>query len=47
MKSVDAACGKLAGLSIHDLADFCYRDWYEDGMSPVSAAKKAIRSEME
>lgn len=46
MKAVDSACIKRSGVSIHDLPDVCYRDWYEDGMSPALAARAAIRSEM-
>lgn len=31
------------GLGIDDLPDCCYADWYQDGVSPKSAAKRAIR----
>ena len=41
----DAWCRRLAGLSLRDLADCCYRDWFEDGMSPKAAAKMALRNE--
>jgi hypothetical protein len=45
MRQVDAWCQRLCGLSIHDLADCCFADWYEDGASPKAAAKRAIRRE--
>lgn len=45
MAKVDAACLKACGLSIHDLSDCCFMDWFEDGVSPLSAAKRAIRAE--
>ena len=34
-------CNRLltnkAGLGIHDLADACWRDYYEDGLHPLEA----------
>jgi len=27
-----------------DLPDVCYRDWYDDGVSAKSAAKRALRN---
>lgn len=47
MKAVDAAVQAKVGLSVHDLADCCFRDWYDDKVSPASAAKRAIKAEME
>ena len=44
MKSVDAACYKLCGCSVHDLNDICFTDLYEDGVSPTSAARRAIKN---
>ena len=44
MIAVDTALANLCGgLSSSDLPDCCYADWFEDGMSPKAAAKKAIR----
>jgi hypothetical protein len=43
MKQVDAHCQSLCGLSVHDLPDVCFADWYEDGVSAKAAAKKAIK----
>lgn len=44
LRRLDAACWRLAGCSYQDLEDFCYRDRYDDGASPVSTARAAIRS---
>ncbi len=43
MSRVDAACEKIAGVSIHDLPDCCYADWHEEGLTPAQAARRAIR----
>jgi hypothetical protein len=44
MTAVDAAVERLCGLSASDLPDVCYRDWYEDGISPATAARRAVRN---
>ncbi len=44
MKKVDAAAQKKCGLSIYDLPDYCYRDAFEDGICPSSAAHRAFRA---
>jgi hypothetical protein len=44
MREVDRAIARKAGLSALDLPDVPYRDWYEDGVRPASAAAKAIRN---
>jgi hypothetical protein len=43
MKGVDIACNYLCGVSIHDLPDCSFLDWYEDGDTPREAARRAIR----
>lgn len=43
MREVDRACWAKAGVSVHDLPDMPFADWYKDGMRPASAAAKAIR----
>jgi hypothetical protein len=44
MKTVDAHLSNRAGgMTSADLPDCCYGDWYEDGLSPSTAARKAIR----
>jgi hypothetical protein len=30
------------GVTLDDLPDCCYRDWYDDGVSPVRAARMAL-----
>lgn len=45
MARVDAHVQARAGCSVHDLADCCFRDWYDDDMHPLVAARKAIRSQ--
>ena len=44
MREVERAVQQRVGLSVHDLADVPFMDWYEDGVSPRSAAARAIRS---
>ena len=43
MHAVDVAVEHRAGVSVHDLPDCCFRDWYEDDTPPVTAAKRALR----
>ena len=44
MKEVDAILSaKLMGLTSSDLPDCCYAMWHEDGVTPKSAAARAIR----
>jgi len=45
LRKVDQAVGQIAGLSYMDLADQPYRDWYDDGVAPGTAAKRALASE--
>jgi hypothetical protein len=40
----EKACLALCGLSLSDLPDVCFMDWYEDGVSPAACAKRAIRN---
>ena len=44
MNEVDAAVTRKTGLSVHDLPDCSFADWYEDDLSPKSAAARAIRA---
>lgn len=41
LKAVDAECDKQFGCSYKDLPDCPFRDWYENGVSPKNAAKRA------
>jgi hypothetical protein len=45
MRAVDVAVMRVIGLSIHDLADQPFRDWYEDGITPTQAARLALEDE--
>ena len=47
MKEVDRRIEASIGLSSADLPDICYRDMYDDGATPASAAREAIKGEME
>lgn len=49
MAQVDATIAKLTGglLDSRCLPDFCYADYYADGVSPKQAAKDAIKAAME
>ena len=47
MKLVDEACWSIAGCSVHDLQDVPFKDWFETGVSPKSAARKAVRNAQE
>jgi len=47
MDAVDKKVETKCGLSVYDLADCYFRDWYEDGRTPASAASAAIRAEQE
>lgn len=46
MRRVDASVQRKVGLSVHDLADVAFRDWYDDGVTAAGAATRAIRNEM-
>lgn len=45
MYAVDRFCEHIAGLSVYDLSDQCYRDWYDRGMKAATAARQAIRAD--
>ena len=42
--AVDKAVSSMVGLSVDDLPDCPLRDWYDDGLSPATAARQAIQS---
>jgi len=46
-RRVDSAVERAASLSADDLPDCPYRDWYDDGISPAVAARRAIRAASE
>lgn len=43
-KRVDAYLVRETGMTADDLPDCCYRDWYDDGVAPILAAKRAIKN---
>jgi len=45
MRKIDQIVGTKTGLSYLDFADMPYRDWYEAGISPSSAAKRLLAAE--
>lgn len=47
MKEVDYQLAVLCCMGSEDLPDCCYRDWYDDGVSPKSAAKRAMKNAMD
>lgn len=45
MKLVDVKIAeKLFGMNSRDIPDCPYHDWYDDGVSPATAAARAIRA---
>lgn len=42
---VDLEVQRLAGVSVHDLADACFRDMFEDEVSPEDAAQDALHGD--
>jgi hypothetical protein len=44
MRKVDAIVEHIAGCSVYDLDDYCFRDAYEEGCSPGNVASKALRN---
>ena len=42
--AVDRLVYKMTGCSVHDLPDECFMDWYQAGVRPFTAAKRAIRN---
>ena len=47
MKKVNASVMCSVGLSVHDLPDACYRDWFENGVSPEDAASHIVAEAMD
>lgn len=45
MHAVDATISDRCGLTSNDLADICYRDLYDDEVSPMEAAYEALANE--
>lgn len=47
MKEVDTILMRTCYLSSADLPDCCYRDWYDQGVTPRSAASRAKKNASE
>jgi Family of unknown function (DUF5419) len=45
MKQIDRIIGEVCGLGHGDIGDQCYYDWYDDGVTPMQAAKRALKNE--
>ena len=44
MGKVNARLIEKTGMTSEDLPDCCYRDWFDDGMQPRSAAAQVIKA---
>ena len=42
MQDVNDHVWRQAGCSVYDLPDCLFRDWYEDELTPVEAAARAV-----
>ena len=47
LEQVNGYMARLCGMSAYDLPDWNYRDAYDDGVKPTTAAKRAIRAARE
>ncbi len=47
MAAVDRIIAAKCGFTSADLPDVCYADWFDDGVSPKSAASRAMRAAAE
>jgi hypothetical protein len=45
MTAVDAEVERLCCLSVHDLADQPFRDWFDSGMTAEEAARQTLVEE--
>lgn len=44
MKRVDIILYRTRGVSVYDLPDCTFRDWYDARVRPIRAANKALRN---
>ena len=44
MREVDVQCWRRGGCSTGDLPDVNYREWFDNGLSPKSAACRALKN---
>jgi len=45
MMVVNSVCERKYGISVYDLADCPFRDWFDDGVTPSAAASRARRAQ--
>lgn len=45
MLQVNREVSRIAGLSVYDLADQPFREWYDDGIDPDEAAEMTLEDE--
>ena len=45
MKEVDDAVWAIAGCSVHDLPDYCFRDAFDGGVSAEEVAREVLEEE--
>ena len=45
IRAVDKAVTRIAGLSVHDLADFDFVSAHEEGQTPLETAKQILEEE--
>lgn len=45
MRLVDRKIQARAGVSVYDLADKPFREWYDDGMDPDEAVEEILEDE--
>ena len=43
MRLVDGCCWSIAGCSVYDLPDCDFYCWYDDGLPPFRAARRALK----
>ena len=43
MSRIDRLVSRVIGLSIYDLDDCRYRDWYDERIRPIHAANRALK----
>lgn len=43
LDKVDELIKKALNVSLHDLPDFNYRDWYDTKVKPATAAKRVVK----
>jgi len=44
MREVNRIVTHIAGVSVHDLADATFRDWYDDEYTPNEAANEVLEA---